>query len=202
MMAALTDDVVKLLGDRDAWAGGDYELAIRLGAPDDAVLQTATRALLRAAGIEGLWRNAPEHPERIEGDTWTLQPNDDHLYGVVELPSGQSVICGVMAIRYEGDDDWLYLYLPLAALGRLDARIGAYPFEADEEASSLAWRKPLDEWLAQLALEVRRAVSFKLALIGFEERVDEDEVSVPTPLQKDRSVSVVMANGTYLPATR
>jgi hypothetical protein len=63
------------------------------------------------------------------------------------------------------------------------------------------WRgaRPLDEWLAQLAFEVRGAVSFKLALIGVE--VDEDEVSVPTPLQKDRWVSAVMANGTYLPAT-
>ena len=182
MMAAMKDAVAQLLGDRDAWAGSNYQLAIRLGAPNDAVLQTATRALLRAAGIEGLWRNAPDHPERIEGDTWTLQPDDDHLYGVVELPSGQSVICGVMAIRYEGDDDWLYLDLPLAALGRLDARIGAYPFGADGEASSLAWRKPLDEWLAQLAFEVRGAVSFKLALIGVE--VDEDEVSSRRPYGK------------------
>jgi len=55
----------------------------------------------------------------------------------------------------------------------------------------LAWRKPLDDWLAQLAIEVRRVVSFKLALIGFE--VDEDEVLV----QKARRAGVVMANDTY-----
>lgn len=198
MMAAMTDDVATLLGDRDAWDGGFYELAIWLGAPDDAILQTATRALLGAAGIDTLWRNAPKHPQRIEGDTWTLQPDTGHLSGLVELPSGRSVICGVMAIRYERDDDWLYLDLPLAALRRLDARIGLYPL-VGADVSSLAWRKPLDNWLAQIAVEVRRAVSFKLALIGWE--VDEDGISVANPRQKGCWVSVVTADGTYLPAT-
>jgi hypothetical protein len=166
------------------------------------VLQTATRALLSAAGIDGLWRNAPEHPEQIEGDTWTLRDMSGarHLHGLVQLPSGQAVICGVTAIReLGGGDDWLYVYLPLAALRRLDTRIGAYPFGPDGLPSSLTWRKPLDDWLARLAIEVRRAVSFKLALIGFE--VDVDEVLATMSLQKDRRACVVMANGTYLPAT-
>jgi hypothetical protein len=201
MIAAMTDDIVKLLGDRDAWAGGNYGLAIRLGPPNDAILQRATRALLSAAGIERLWRNAPEHPERIEGDIWTLQDltHNRHLRGVVELPAGPQVNCGLLAIRYEGGEDWLYLYLPLAALGRIDARIGAFPFGADPEASSLAWRRPLDEWLAQLAIKVRCSVSFELALIGME--AETDEAPVMTPLQQERPVGVVMANGTYLPAT-
>jgi len=63
----------------------------------------------------------------------------------------------------------------------------------------LAWRKPLDDWLAQLAIEVRRVVSFKLALIGFE--VDEDEVLVHKPEGPVLSWRTTPTNDTYLPAT-
>lgn len=53
-------------------------------------------------------------------------------------------------------------------LDRSDSRIGGFPFGEDGGPTSLAWRRPGDNWLAGVAREVGRAVSFRLAVIGFE----------------------------------
>lgn len=206
MMPTMTDDDAKQLRDAD-WSGAFYELGILIGPyGDDAVLKTATKALLSAVRIEHLWRNVYSEPERIEGDGWTLEDmsHGSHLFSLVELPSGPRVNCGVIALREDGKysplgDDWLVLYIPIAALGHLDERVAAYELGEDEGAASLVWRRPIDDWLAQVAIEVRHSVSFKLALIG-EEAAGEDDY-VPTILHKDRWAGVVLADGTYLPAT-
>jgi hypothetical protein len=193
---------------------------IVIGPRDDAVLKNATRALLTAAGIEVLWRGVPwGEPERIEGDAWTLEDmsHGPHLYSLVELPPGQRVNCSIWAFLYEGtlndppEDDWLYLDMPVEALARLDARIGAYPsgdgsqkeewpygLGRGNEPSSLVWRRPIDDWLSQVAIEVGGAVSFQRAIIGCDVRGD-DGVS-PKP-ERDRPLGLVLSDGTYLPAT-
>jgi hypothetical protein len=140
---------------------------------------TATKALLSAAGLEdNLWCNVHSEPERI--DAWTLDDisHGGHLYSLVDLPSGQRVNCGVLAVREDGKYgpvgmDYLDLYIPVEALMRTDPRIAAYDEFADDE-ESLAWRRPIDDWRAQLMIEVGRAVSFELATIGFEAYVRED----------------------------
>ena len=140
---------------------------------------------------------APDH--RVWRVDWNIAGLDgDHLRGQVQLPGGQHVICAVIASRESGGDDWLLLGIPLEALGRGDARIGGFPFDPDIEAS-LAWRRPIDDWFARLAEEVRLEVWFLLAAIGWEaDGFATAEANVHQP--RDRPYALVLADGTYLPA--
>jgi hypothetical protein len=64
--------------------------------------------------------------------------------------------------------------------------------------SPLAWRRPIDDWLAQAVIDVSRAVSIQWAVIGC------DVVWHPggsPKLEGDRPEGVVLPDGTYLPAT-
>jgi hypothetical protein len=90
-----------------------------------------------------------------------------HLRGWLTLPSGDRVVCGALLFAYEGIDN-LELYLPLGALARVDRRIAGYPFDERSGVESLAWRAPLDRWLADVAVAVYADVPFQRALIGFE----------------------------------
>jgi hypothetical protein len=177
-------------------------MVIVIAPADDAVLKTAMRVLLSAARIEVLRRGG--EPETIEGE--------------VELPSGHRVNCSVWTFRYGNADEcwedaWLYLDLPLEALARLDPRIGALPdregWEKEpgarawrlgwgNEPGSLAWRRPIDDWLAAVAVEVGRSVSFKRAIIG---RDLDGDVGVSPKPERDRPAGLVLPDGTYLPAT-
>jgi hypothetical protein len=67
-----------------------------------------------------------------------------------------------------GGPDWLDFYFPVGALTREDRRVGGFPFGPDGGAGSLSWRRPLDEWLAQIGRLVYDSVNYRLALIGFE----------------------------------
>jgi hypothetical protein len=130
--------------DREAWIGGFYELAIQLGPRDDARLGLAVRVLAEAASIKGPWHVQWE-PDKAQAADWTVAERSwGQLRGLVALPGGQHVICSVIAVREEDGDDWLLLGIPIEALGRVDAWIGGYPFEPDDNAS-LAWRQPIDD---------------------------------------------------------
>jgi len=155
-MAAADD-----MSDDENWTGGFYELSLILGAGDDARLDQAVRSLWAAAGV----RECRAEPSAAALD------EHGHLRGTVTLPSGDRVVCGGFAFRYEGVDS-LELYLPLGALTRIDRRIGAYPFDERSGVESLTWRAPLDRWLADVAVAVHDEVPFQRALIGFE--IDED----------------------------
>lgn len=85
---------------------------------------------------------------------------------MTRLPGGQRVVCGAFNVREEDGHDWLDFVLPVGALARAEPRVGAYPF--DEDTASLAWRRPVDEWLAAVALRVFSVVPFRVAAIGFE----------------------------------
>jgi hypothetical protein len=70
------------------------------------------------------------------------------LYGIARLPGGHESVCAVIVVRESPNTkysphDWLDVCLPTGALGRIDHRVGAYPF--DDEDSSLVWHRPIDE---------------------------------------------------------
>src|SRR5579859_7388708 len=160
MMITVTDDLPPQLRDRDAWTGGFYELAIQLGERDDMRLQAAVTVLTRTAGITGPW-HVQWQPDLVLRASWTIADlAAGQLAGQVELPGGQQVICAVVAVREDHGDDWLDLCIPLEALGRGDARIGGFPFEPDNGAS-LAWRRPIDNWFARLADDIRQETGFR-----------------------------------------
>lgn len=152
--------VVALLVDQEAWRGGFYELAIQLGAPDDARLGVAVRMLASAACIEGPW--LLDGPLGCaEAASWTVADlSRGHLRGLVRLPGGQQTLCSVIAVREDEGEDWLDLCLPLEALSRCDSRVGAFPFGEDGGEGSLVWRRPIDDWLAGIARRVGQAAGF------------------------------------------
>jgi hypothetical protein len=88
------------------------------------------------------------------------------LRAVAVLPGGARLVCGYHAMRFDSGDDWLVFFMPPAALGDVEPRVGGYPFGG--EGGSLAWRAPLDEWLASLGQIVMRTSPFRVGLIGFE----------------------------------
>lgn len=155
-MAAAED-----LRDAENWTGGFYELILILGAADGDRLDRAVGALWRAAGVREC-RAGAELVDVVPGaDAFAV---DGHLRGTLTLPSGARVVCGSYTTSYEG--------IELGGLVRVDERIGGYPFDQRSGVESLAWRAPLDRWLADIAVAVYADVPFTRALIGFE--VDED----------------------------
>ncbi len=162
-MAAADD-----MSDDENWTGGFYELILLLGPADDARLDLAVRSLWRAAGVQQC--HTRSGAVLAEPGAVALEEHG-HLLGTLTLPTGARTVCGGLLSRYEGVDD-LALYLPLGALSRTDRRIGGYPFGERSGHESLAWRAPLDRWLADVAITVHADVPFQRALIGFE--VDED----------------------------
>jgi hypothetical protein len=162
------------LNDSENWHGGFYELAIELGRLDDARLERSLEVLWASAGMQGSFAptNGDGHVPVALGRLSLEQHG--HLRGVVEPPGFGPLVAGVIATRFDSDEiDWLELYIPLGALGRTDPRIGSFPFGPDGTKVSLAWRRGLDAWLADIGRSVFRAVPFRRALIGYE--VDDDE---------------------------
>lgn len=84
------------------------------------------------------------------------------------MPNGNRVVCGCTAVREDDGADWLDFLLPLGALGRANPQVGAFPFGDDGGEASLAWRHPIDPWLASIGARVYERVAFELGLIGFE----------------------------------
>ena len=89
-----------------------------------------------------------------------------HLRSVVDLPSGAQIVCGAVAVREDEGPDWLVFYLPTGSLSLVEPRLGGFPFGEDGGASSLGWRRPINDWFAGIASQVYTAVDFRLGLIG------------------------------------
>lgn len=157
------------LDDPENWHGGFYELAVELGPRDDARLARALQVVWDVAQVQGCAAVVGRDPLRHESLELTLESLEErHLHGVVCLPDGNRVVCGAISVREEEGQDWLVFMLPLGALSRADARVGAYPVGADADDASLAWRGPVDQRLVSLAKELLEAVPFQLALVGFD----------------------------------
>lgn len=154
----------------DNWNGGFYELSVKLGAADDARLDTALIALWQAASLSRPFRRHSD--EAVDVAVQALLAG--HLHSVATIPGLGSTLCTVLVVREETFDsgatrygaDWLDLCLPLGALANLDERVGAYPF--DEEADSRGWREPVESWFAVVASAVFKAVPFVHAITGDE----------------------------------
>jgi hypothetical protein len=165
------------LNDDANWAGGFYELALELGPRDDARLEQALLAVWREGCVAGCF--APEYrpggagmPRRLIGHSaielgLASLLRSDELHGVVRLPAGVDIVCAGAVVR-DDETDWLSFCLPIGALARADDRLGVYPFGPDGGRKSLAWRGPIDDWLASVAIGIYAEVQFRLGLIGCE----------------------------------
>lgn len=206
-MAAATEPAADLADERN-WEGGFYELAMDVASGGDAAIGRALAALSRSAEIEGWYAHKDLEPAaqaRLPLDASAF--DQGHLYGRIGVPGLGRTVCGCLRIGEDQDGaDWFTLYLPLGGLSRLEPRIGGFPFGADGAASSLAWREPLDAWLAGLAREVYAVTAFRLALVGFE--VDDEPAwarAVEDGVPERRWVGVLAPEGDglgYWPANR
>lgn len=169
----LADEPYSNLTDPDNWRGGFYELALELGDADDQRLKKAVETLCARAQVDGWYALGVAQPVADERMGCSLESLADagHLRGVALLPNGKRLVCGLLVTRETSDagangPDWLSFYIPLGALSRSDSRAGAYPFGDLEE--SLLWRRPIDDWLAELGRKVYEEVPFRLGIIGSE----------------------------------
>lgn len=191
----------------DNWLGGFYELALELGDTSDARLEAALSALWSAAGVEGCYgsRHVPPPDQQTVPCTLASLLRFGHLRGVVRLPNGAPIVCGVVTIREDNGPDWLDFYLPLGALGRAEPRSNEHMVgDPSSGSASLAWRRPIDDWMAGLGARVYTAAGFRLGLIGHEVSgqayAATTAANPPTPrgigylIPRDGQVS-------YLPAT-
>jgi hypothetical protein len=166
------------LNDDTNWDGGFYELALELEVGGDEELEQTLLAVWREALVSGCY--APEYrgsatsaKRRLVGHM-PVDPGADaldrlgHLHGLVRLAGGIEIVCGAYAMRETDGHDWLSFYLPLGALVKADARARGYPFGPDKGPASLAWRQPIDDWLASVAIAVYPEIRFLLGLIGCE----------------------------------
>jgi hypothetical protein len=158
------------LDDAENWTGGFYELAIELGPTNDARLERALLAVWREALVVGCFAATADEPALHIPAQLTLDSlrANGHLRGIVRLPDEHDIVCGAVAVRFENASDWLSFYLPLGGLARTDPAIDGYPFSADSGKTSLMWRRPIDDWLADVASRVYREIPFRFAMVGME----------------------------------
>lgn len=126
----------------DNWHGSYYELAIKLGPADDSRLDTALKALWDVAHLDEPFRR-----DGSEGaDVSVTALLEGHLNGIANIPGLGATLASVVVVREESYDtgqtifgnDWLDLCLPLGALGNLDKRVGAYPFDDGSDSKGVA----------------------------------------------------------------
>lgn len=107
-------------------------------------------------------------------------------------------------MRFENGADWLSFYLPLGALVRTNPAIGGYPFgDAGEQA--LIWRRPIDDWLAEVATRVFEEVPFRLGLVGMEALDEMEAADLAGGVPDQRQFGMLIPTGstlTYLPANQ
>jgi hypothetical protein len=168
------------MDDGSNWIGFFYELAIELGPRDDVRLERLLVSIWRLAGATGPFVSSDDGPSRPAA--LNVDGLSQLLHGVVRLPNGSEVVCGAMVLRAEGPDwfpDCFIFYIPEGALERADPRVAG-----GREDASLEWRRPLDRWLADLALRAYTETPFEFAVIG-------EEASAF--LDKERAVAEEMA---------
>lgn len=165
--------------DEENRSGGWYELAVEFATSDGGTAEAAVIELSQLAGVESA----------VGGQ-------------VLRLPDGPRVLCDLSVVEEDGGSSWVSLGLPLGSLGRTDPRVGAYPF-GDYPGTS--WRRPLDDWLASLALRLFDVIPFSLALVGFEVSGVMSAAQLASGLPSEHhyvGIITVTERPTYHPATR
>lgn len=187
------------LSDAENWHGGFYELAILLGREDDERVEAAARAVWSSRGLDG--PSVTQSPPGKGRLPFASALEAGHQRGIATLPSGLSIVCGLLLIREEDTrKDWLDFYLPVGSLSRADSRVGAFPFGGDMD-DSLAWRREVDPWLVEMGERIYAAAPFEYALLGGEVS-GEDE---PGDDVADRWAGVLRPRSgrlVYVPANR
>lgn len=197
------------IDDDDNWIAGYYELALELGERDDARLEATLQLMRELAKIDGCWALTGLEPSRYEpvSPSLTSLLSFGQLRGSFALPTGERVVCSVVAVREEAEPpfyapDWLALCIPLGALIKVEPRVGGYPFGSFE--GSLQWRRPIDDWLANLGSKVFRATAFRLGLIGMEASGEAYSDRLPDGIPQERSIAYLWPERgevRYFPAT-
>lgn len=207
----MSDKSASDLTDPDNWVGGFYELALELGPADDARLEIALSTLCAQSGAQGWFGHGtgqqPIDQQRVPCTLESLTQSG-HLRGVLQLPDGGRLVCGLVAVREQDGSatyqpDWVCFYIPLGSLGRSDSRVGAYPFGDIED--SLDWRRPIDDWLGDLGMRVFERVPFRLGLIGAEAsgEVYSNELTAGVPTDRYFGYLIPVGNELrYYPATK
>jgi hypothetical protein len=174
----------------DAWAGGSYDLAIKLGARDDARANRALEALWSAADLDGCYEYRELEPEQQPRIRVGALPLEAPLHGIARIGARQPLPCRTVAIQFDDGEDWIYVCLPMGSLGRI-FDVGAFPFS---DGATLSWRPVLDEWLCTLARRVFDAVPFQLALFGWDgdDFSGGDRVATPTDVPDERWVGFLV----------
>ena len=158
--------------------GGWYELALQVEGGDASPFAAVMDELARLAGVE-----------QVAGGE------------VLRLPEGPRVVCVLGGFGADDGSVWVVLGLPLGSLTRVDPRVGGYPFSDDDGQE---WRRPLDAWLASLAVRLFDVAPFSLALIGFDVSMEmtADELADGLPAEHDHvGIITVPDRPTYFPAT-
>jgi hypothetical protein len=188
------------LNDEENWTGGFYELAFELRPTDDARLERALVALWREASVVGCFAPVTHQPALHTAVPLTLDSlvAHGHLRGVVRLPDEQDMVCGVVAVRFENGADWLSFYLPLGALTRTDPAIGGYPLADDSGEPALIWRRPIDDWLAEVGTRVSVEVPFRIGVIGMEALGEFDVADLAGGVPAQRQDGILVPTGSAL----
>lgn len=168
-------DVAQIFTTPDAWLGGFYEAALEFEHRDEERVVAALTALWSHPGLLGCFLDRTREPAqqaRIPFASSLLEHG--HLYGVAHLSDERSVAAGTIVTREDDGSDWVKLYLPMGSLGRIFP-VEGFPFDdRDHEA----WRVEVENWLADVAVDIYREVPFDLALIGFETRGEHHAAEV------------------------
>lgn len=194
------------------WIGGYYEAALLLGHSTD---EGADDRLKQA--ILALWLHQDLTHACVEDlREWSLRdppvladyPVDQlqRIYGVrSDARFGETAFTSVVIRESESREDWLDACVPLGGYPIPSGQGQGYPFgSADDLLRSSTWRRPLEEALARVVLEVAETVPIKHAVIGFE--ISGEEPAPPEDLAAtaERGVAYVVRTThgyQYLPTT-
>lgn len=148
----------------DAWNGGFYELALEIGHRSDQRLLAALIALWKHANLDGCFLDRSREPSEQPRTSEFCLEGGSHRLGVASLPNGSQVACGSFLVREDDGPDWLGFYLPMGSLATAYP-VGAFPFGTEAERP---WRYEIEDWLAEIGLEIAESASYQLGIIGHE----------------------------------
>jgi hypothetical protein len=199
------------LSAKETWSGGYYETAIMLGRRRDAFADERLRSAILAIWATSYLRNPAPNKSDLAAmrqvDLDTVPPDKiGELFGYMlheEFGAIPFKTCVVRETPSMEGWDWLYGAVPLGGLAAVRPEVGGWPF--GDYQDSYRWRKPLEEALAEITIEVSRTIAFQVSAIGFEISGNIEEEARIGLYPAEREVGYVAQAGgayTYFPTTR